>query len=223
MNIRTELAALAQELSRAIWQKLLRYFGLYVLPAVLFVALANEVREQETLGFDTALLNYVHSVASPGLDTLVRSITDFGYIWWVSGLTIAGVVWLVYHAQRRNALILATGVAGSALLNLILKALFQRDRPQLWERIVTENSHSFPSGHAMASASLTIALMVILWPTRWRWWAIVGGSVYMVVIAWTRLYLGVHYPTDIIAGWLMTAAWVLMVAGLIRHWCLRRS
>ncbi|MBP7760387.1 phosphatase PAP2 family protein [Candidatus Saccharibacteria bacterium] len=210
-----ELRQLVHTLSRAMWQRVALYFAVYLLPVVGFVALADEVREQDTLGFDDAVLRYIHEFASATNDAIVIAITDFGYVWWVSAAAIALLV-ILWRARRyRDMAVVALGIGGSAVINVILKALFQRDRPQLWERIVTENSYSFPSGHAMASASLAVVIMVILWPTRWRWWAIAGGVVYMVVIGLTRLYLSVHYPTDIMAGWLVAAVWVLAVAAIV--------
>ncbi len=222
--LQSEVRRLITTLSKTTWQKLLLYFMLYLLPVLLFAELADEVRERETLLFDSAILHWVHTtVSSPVMDRIVVTITDFGYVWWVGGLTIIGLLILLYYKQRRNALILALGVAGSAIINIILKLIFQRDRPQLWERIVVENSASFPSGHAMASASLALCAIVIFWPTRWRYPVLISGIIYMFVIAFTRLYLGVHYPTDIIAGWLMAIAWVLIVAGLARHWRIKKT
>lgn len=222
-QIRHELFELWHTLSKSTWRKLLGYFGLYVLPVILFVSLADEVVENDTLSVDSAILHGINSLfSSPAMDSVVIALTDLGYTWWVGGLTLLGVILLLHRKQRRSAIILALGVVGSAVMNLILKAIFQRDRPELWERLVTENSASFPSGHAMASASLAVCVIVILWPTKWRYWALISGMIYMLVIAFTRLYLGVHYPSDILAGWLMAAAWVLLVAGVIRHWHVKK-
>ena len=102
-------------------------------------------------------------------------------------------------------------VVGAGLLNLLLKATFQRDRPDLWEHIVTELTYSFPSGHAMASMALGSAMIMAFWRTRYRVVALIGGVFYIISIALTRLYLGVHYPTDIIAGWCAALAWVVFV------------
>ncbi|MGB3023556.1 MAG: phosphatase PAP2 family protein [Candidatus Saccharimonadales bacterium] len=210
-----ELREFTHALSHATWQKLAGFFAIYLLPVITFAALANEVREQDTLGFDDAVLRYIHEFASATNDAIVITITDLGNVWWVSAAAIA-LLMILWRARRyRDLLVAALGIGGSAVINVTLKALFQRDRPQLWERIVTENSFSFPSGHAMASASLATVIIVILWPTRWRWWAVVGGVIYMLAIGVSRLYLGVHYPTDIMAGWLVSTSWVLVVATIV--------
>lgn len=210
--------SLLKSISPKTWRMLGAGLLLYLLPILLFAKLADEVGEHETLAFDEAVLRGVHELANPALDTVMRYATNLGYTWAIAAGTII-IVWLcLRQGKYRQALFALAGIGGSAFINLILKALFQRDRPQLWERLVTENSYSFPSGHAMASASLAMVIVVLLWPTKWRLTAIIGGIIYMVFIAFTRLYLGVHYPTDIIAGWLVTALWIVIAAAVIKNY-----
>jgi undecaprenyl-diphosphatase len=75
----------------------------------------------------------------------------------------------------------------------------------------------------MASSALAFSLIVIFWRTRWRWWIIAAGVLYMVTIGFTRLYLGVHYPTDIIGGWVVSMGWVAIVAAVISEYINRRQ
>lgn len=194
-----------------------------IVPVVVFVELADEVREGEPLPFDREVLLSINSLASPLLDTVSVIATQFGGVIGVVALTVGGAVLLWGRAKRRMATLLTMGVGGAVLLNLLLKVVFQRDRPQLWERLVTENSYSFPSGHAMASSALALSLIVICWPTRLRWVSVAIAALYMIVIALTRLYLGVHYPSDILAGWAISAAWIAtLVYVLTYHTTLRR-
>ena len=198
-------------------------FSVLLLPVFVFVELADEVREGETLPFDQKVLRAINIHASPTLDVLAVTVTQLGGLIGTSVLTLGIAVLLWGRRMRRMATLLITGVAGAAALNLLLKAVFQRDRPHLWERLVTENSHSFPSGHAMASSALAFSLIVIYWPTRWRWPVVFAAGIYVVVIGLTRLYLGVHYPTDILAGWAVSAAWIAtMVYALTYHTTLRK-
>lgn len=192
---------------RGLWRLVLAFLVL-LLPVFAFVRLATEVREGETLVLDDAILRGINAHAVPWLDTLAVKVTQLGGVVGVLVLTFVLSLLLWRKHLRQMAALLVAGVGGSVALNLLLKAFFQRDRPHLWERLVTENSYSFPSGHAMASSALAFSLMIIFWPTRWRWLAVVVGVVYMVVIGLTRLYLGVHYPSDVLAGWLVSAAWV---------------
>ncbi|MEO5691456.1 MAG: phosphatase PAP2 family protein [Candidatus Saccharimonadales bacterium] len=205
------------------WKLLIIAFVMFVIPTVLFVELADEVLEQETTVFDEAILRAINAYQSPTLDTIVTATTDLGYVWWVGIFTIIALIVCIKKKQYLSALIVIVGIVGSASINLLLKGMFQRDRPQLWERLVTENSFSFPSGHAMASASLAAVIVVLLWPTRWRWYAVAGGVCYMLYIGFTRMYLGVHYPTDVAAGWLVAIAWVALSTIIIKRIALRRQ
>lgn len=199
-------------LGRVTWLYAVMGFAVLAAATVGFAEIADEVREQSTLVYDQAVLRWFHSFQSHELDLIVKRITDMGD---VVGIALIGGVLAVglWRVRKYAAMVqLAAGVGGAVVLNLILKGIFMRDRPSLWEHFVTETSYSFPSGHAMASSALALSAMVILWQTRWRWWAVAFGGAYMIAIGCTRLYLGVHYPTDIIAGWCVSAMWVVIVA-----------
>lgn len=200
-----------------VWRRLAVAFVLFAVPVLIFVELAEEVREKETQTVDEGVLLLVNGTASPQLDAVMAGLTHLGGAWAVALITVGLALVLWQKRLRRMAALLAATVGGAATINILLKAFFQRDRPELWERIVTENSYSFPSGHAMASSALALGLMVIFWPTRWRWLVVGIGCIYMVVIGFTRLYLGVHYPTDVIAGWLVSAAWATVVAVTLQY------
>jgi membrane-associated phospholipid phosphatase len=81
----------------------------------------------------------------------------------------------------------------------------------LWQQIVIEKGYSFPSGHAMISCALAITIMILCWPTRWRRLAIIGGTIYFILVGISRLYLGVHYPSDVLGGWCVSIAWLYLV------------
>jgi membrane-associated phospholipid phosphatase len=217
MNTQPWLGSAVALLKRR-WRSLLLAFLLYSLPMIAFVSIADEILEQEPLPGDTAVLQAVHALDSQVLNSVVPIVTNLGGMAGVVILTLLAIVLLVMRRRIRDAITVGAGVGGAALLNLILKSIFQRDRPQLWERIVTENSFSFPSGHAMASSALALSIVLICWRTRYRWWAVAGAGIYMVVIGFTRLYLGVHYPSDIVAGWSASAVWVLLVGQVIMRW-----
>jgi membrane-associated phospholipid phosphatase len=203
--------------------RLVLAFVVLTVPVMAFVELAEEVGEGESLPVDQAILRTINAHASPLFDTAAVILTEFGGVIGVTVLTVGLATLLWGRGKRRMAALLVTGVGGTSVLNLVLKAVFQRDRPDLWERLVTENSYSFPSGHAMASSALALSIIVICWPTRWRWAGIAIGLIYMIVIGLTRLYLGVHYPSDVLAGWIVSAAWIAtMVYVLTYRTTLRR-
>lgn len=217
------LSAVLHTLSTPTWRLIIVTFAILTVPVFAFVQLADEVRERDTVWFDEAVLRAVNTLSTPWLDAAVAGVTELGGVIGVIVLTAGFSVLLWRRRHRLRTVQLLLGVIGAVLLNVLLKSVFQRDRPELWERIVTENSYSFPSGHAMASSALALSLVVLLWPTRWRWLVVVGALLYMLIIAFTRLYLGVHYPTDILAGWAVSAAWVAAVGGILAYRRLQRS
>ena len=111
------------------------------------------------------------------------------------------------------------GLGGAALLNIILKLLFERVRPDLWEQLVVETSFSFPSGHSMASAALAGVIIYFIIRSRLKVWlkstAIAAAVIYVALVGFSRLYLGVHYPTDVVGGWLVTSLWLLVTIPVI--------
>src|SRR5690606_20385315 len=106
-----------------------------------------------------------------------------------------------WRRRFRESIFAAAALGGSALLNIATKQFFARARPALWESIAPETSYSFPSGHAMGSMTLAVVLVLLAWPTRWRWAALAAMAFFVAMVGLSRMYLGVHYPSDILAGW----------------------
>lgn len=184
---------------------------LFGLPVIAFVGLANEIKETNPVPGDLAILHALHHLSSPFLDTLFVIITTLGSAAAVVTIIVGTLWYLLHHNHRRDALFLVAAAGGTALLNLLFKLLFHRVRPDLWQQIVIEKGYSFPSGHAMISCSLALAAIIIAWPTRWRRRAIIAGVIYLVLVGVSRLYLGVHYPSDVLGGWLLSIAWIYLV------------
>ena len=191
--------------------------------AWLFGELADDVREQETIFFDAPILEFMRTLHSDWLTMLVTWLTQLGGVMGATIIVVFGVIMLWRFGQKTSAWMLGVGVAGAALINIILKSIFARARPDLWEHLVVETFYSFPSGHAMASSALAFSLILIAWRTRWRWPVVATALIYMLVIGLTRLYLGVHYPSDVLAGWAISLAWVVIVAVVLGILRLRRS
>lgn len=185
---------------------------LFLVPLGLFLALANAIRGNAPLAGDIAVLRAIHSLSSPIMDAAMVGITilgDASVVIPVIGIT-AGILFFGYKL-RKQAVFLALATGGAAAINLIFKHIFQRTRPDLWEHLVYESSFSFPSGHAMISSSIALAVIILCWQTRWRKQAILGGISYCVLVSFSRLYLGVHFPSDVIAAWCVSALWVGIV------------
>jgi membrane-associated phospholipid phosphatase len=86
----------------------------------------------------------------------------------------------------------------------------------LWESTYHHYGYAFPSGHSMTSMTLALVMIILTWKTPWRLPVTILGSLFVSAIAWTRLYLGVHYPSDILAGWMVAFAWVIGVTLAIK-------
>ena len=177
-------------------------------PLWLFVELADEVHELEAFYFDDPLLWRAHAMAGPALDRFFIFISAIGYQWGVVPVDIALTAGLLIARRWREATFAGVSFAGSALLNMATKQFFQRDRPTLWESIAPEHTFSFPSGHAMGSATLAMVVVLLCWHTRWRWVAVALASSFAVLVGVSRIYLGVHYPSDILGGFAAGIAWV---------------
>ncbi|HCH34350.1 MAG: phosphoesterase PA-phosphatase-like protein [Candidatus Saccharibacteria bacterium GW2011_GWC2_48_9] len=181
----------------------------------LFFTIAKSVVNGSVLAYDEQFLLALNERASPTLDAFFTFVTDLGGVLAVTIVTVGLLAYFLRKKLYYKTLLVATGVGGAALLNVIAKASFARERPDLWGQLISESSFSFPSGHAMGSSALAFTLIALLWKTRCRILALVVGAVYIFMIGFSRLYLGVHYPTDVLAGWTLSLAWVATVATII--------
>jgi undecaprenyl-diphosphatase len=199
------------------WRSLLLLFVGVYLPLQIFELLAVKLWQYEA-GFpwDIPVLLAVHSTAQPALDVVAVVLTKFGSFWTVAPMigVIAFVLW--QRKRWRSLVYLLTTALGSAIINRTAKMLMHRVRPQLWSSSAPEFDFAFPSGHAMTSMTLMTVLLILTWATSWRWLVLSVGSLYVLVIGWTRLYLGVHFPSDILAGWMVAIAWAIGVSIIIK-------
>ncbi|MFC3552444.1 phosphatase PAP2 family protein [Lysobacter cavernae] len=202
---------------------LLRRYGLHLLlifvglllPLWGFAELADEIHEQEVIAFDEPVLNFAHQLARDGSDRFFVLVSKLGYLWGVVPFDIALVLVLTWLRRLRAASFAALALGGSALLNIATKQVFARERPALWESVAPETNYSFPSGHAMGSMTLACVLILLTWRTRWRWPVVVVMATFVGLVGLSRVYLGVHYPSDILAGWAAAMAWVIAVFVLV--------
>lgn len=186
---------------------LLLLFAGVLAPLWLFAELADEVHELEELFFDEALLHWFNAIAGPRLDAFFLVVTGIGHEYGVVPAAVLLPLVLLWRRHWREAVFAAVACAGSGLLNMATKQAFQRPRPTLWESLAPESTFSFPSGHAMGSITLMAVLVLLTWRTRWRWPVLLAALVFTVLVGVSRLYLGVHYPSDVLAGWAAGLAW----------------
>ncbi|NZA25418.1 phosphatase PAP2 family protein [Luteimonas sp. SJ-92] len=209
-HLRTGVREGRRFIVRHAWALALLFGGL-LLPIWVFSELADEIRDAEAIVFDEPLLHFAAAVAHEGFDRVFLFFSAIGYAWGVVPADVALVVALFALRRYREGIFAAIALGGAAVLNLAAKQAFARDRPSLWESIAPEPTYSFPSGHAMGSAALALVLVLLAWPTRWRWPAIAAAAMFVPMVGLSRIYLGVHYPSDILAGWAAASIWVVGV------------
>jgi undecaprenyl-diphosphatase len=203
---------------RKYWRRLLLLFAGLMLPLWAFAELADEVRDGEAFAFDAPVLHFAHDLANAGFDRAFLLFSDLGYEWGVVPFDIVLVLVLALRKRVREGLFAALALGGSALLNLGTKQLFARARPALWESIAPEHTFSFPSGHAMGSMTLAWVLALLAWRTRWRWPVVAVAGTFTALVGLSRVYLGVHFPSDILAGWAAASIWAVACFLLVfRH------
>lgn len=205
------------------WRSLLSLIlGVY-LPLFIFVILAVQIWQQEGgLAWDVSIMTAIHATSQARLDVIASTLTKFGTRWGVIPASVVISLILLYQNRWRSlTYFLITGL-GCSVINPAAKATLHRVRPSLWEYPALPD-FSFPSGHAMASMVFVAALGVLTWKTRWWNWVLGLGSLFVVAIGWTRLYLGVHYPSDILAGWMLSLAWAMGVALVVKPYRVRQN
>ncbi len=164
--------------------------------------LCTEVWEKETFSLDRSFLLWIHHFANPQLDSLMLFLTSLGDPPTVVTIFVTTIVWLGLKKRYFDVLRFALVCAGGVLINQAMKLFFAKPRPALWDRLITETSFSFPSGHAVGSMVVYgfIAYILAKEFQQFKQFIYAITSVLIISIGFSRLYLGVHYPTDIIAG-----------------------
>jgi undecaprenyl-diphosphatase len=181
------------------------------------MCLASAATKQGAPSVDIVTLRWIHHFSTPLYDRLFVALTTLGNIEVLTPLVVLLVAYMGYRKWRMQAAILFFGYFGAGALDFVLKHSFHRVRPALWSWLITETGYSFPSGHAVLSSAVAFSIVAIAWNTRWRWLAVVTGVSFMLLMGLSRLYLGVHYPTDIIAGWCVSLVWVSICWAVITN------
>jgi undecaprenyl-diphosphatase len=213
---------------RHLWAFLRRFearvlIGLMLAAAALlsFVEIADDMAEGETKAIDSRLILALREsgdlndpIGSRTIEEAVRDITALGGTTLVLVVTVVSVVAFVFHKKRVHALVMGGAVLAAWASSQFTKALFGRPRPDLVPHDVYVYSGSFPSGHSTMStaAFLTLAMLIasLEMKRRSKALAYVLAALVVVGVGFSRVYLGVHWPTDVLAGWCLGAAWALV-------------
>lgn len=200
------------------WQIVLLFVGI-LLPLIIFGHLAEEVLEQEDFRLDRTLLLGLQQWSNPWFGRVALLFRFLGGPDVLTPLSLAIVLYLLWQRRIRAALFFALCMGGAVGLNLLAKAYFQRPRPDLFTPTILEPNYSFPSGHAMGSMAFAVAVVALVWPTwptRWRWLAVGLALLFVLLVAFSRIYLGAHYPSDVLGGWMASLAWGVGLSQILR-------
>jgi len=182
---------------------------------IFFGWLADEVLEGETRHFDEVTRAAVHQLASPLLTTIMRAVSFVGSTLVLSIGTAVVVIWFAMLKWGREAKLFALTMIGAGLLNVTLKLAFKRPRPVPFFNLTAPETYSFPSGHSLTSACFFGALAAII-TARVKSRSVsvavwIVCTFMFVLIGFSRIYLGVHHTTDVIAGFAAALIWILVV------------
>ena len=197
--------------------------GLFLATGALlaFFEIADDMAEGETEAVDTRLTLMLREpgdlndpIGSRNVEEAVRDITALGGTTLVFVVTLVSVLAFIFHKKRIHAFVMSVAVLAASASSQFTKALYGRPRPDLVPHDVYVYSGSFPSGHSTMStaAFLTLAMLVASLEMKRRSKALAYALAAAVIVGvgFSRVYLGVHWPTDVLAGWCLGSAWALV-------------
>lgn len=198
-----------------------------------FIELADEVVEGSTAALDERILLAFRSSEDltdpigPGwLEEMMRDFTAMGGVGVLTLITLAAAGYLLTIGKRHAALAVVIAVGGGILLSTLVKEFFDRPRPDLVPHGSYVSTASFPSGHSMMSATVYLTLAAMLARVRPRWrtrlFILLSAVFIVLLVGISRVYLGVHWPTDVLAGWSVGAGWAIG-CWLLTIWLQRRG
>ena len=199
----------------------------------IFVELADEIGEQDIRSIDESVLLALRTPGDPAdplgpewVEEVARDITALGGVAVLVLFGLGTLGYLLIARSGRAALFAVIAIVGGWLLSSLLKASYERPRPDLVPHEAIVYTASFPSGHAMMSAITYLTLAALLSRTEPRWrlkaYLLLTAIVIAILVGISRVYLGVHWPTDVLAGWAVGAAWASL-CWLVYRWLQRRG
>ena len=176
---------------------------------VVFAKLAEDVWFREGFSWDVPIILAIHQFGNPTLDAFMRFVTQTGE---TGAMAIAIILagWFIWKHRQVEAFSILIAFGGALAINAVLKLLFARPRPNLFPPLIVESGFSFPSGHVTASVAVFGFLAVLLWQNKHYVWALLSGT-WIFMVAISRIYLGVHYPSDTIAAIAFASLWLIVV------------
>ncbi len=198
--------------------RLFLWLGGASLALLVFVRITRELIEGDVSAPDHAILLAVARIRTPWLTSMAMDVTALGSVTLVALFSAFTLVVLLVLRDRRGALQLLVASAGAGILTLVTKDLIERVRPAEAQQLVVVTGFSYPSGHSVSTAALYLTIAIIaghyMQHSRARAAIVVSVAAVVIMVGVSRVYLGVHYATDVVSGISLGAAWALLVAGL---------
>ncbi|MGO1372237.1 MAG: phosphatase PAP2 family protein, partial [Senegalia sp. (in: firmicutes)] len=179
-----------------------------------FIEIAEEVIETEVQNFDSNIISFLNEYSSSFLDQFFKVITELGSVWFLTaGTLIVSLILFFKEKKKLDTLFLIITVAGSGVLIKALKNIFKRERPSIIPNIDAVG-FSFPSGHAMGSITFYGFLIYLIIKSKFskliKWLLSIILALLFILIGMSRVYLGAHFPSDVIAGQLSGLFWMII-------------
>ena len=198
-------------------KKNLKFLFITIL-TIVFIALIVAVKMNDSIGIDNSIYNYLISFKSPLFTNIVTGITNFGGTF---VLIILIILSIIIFRKKIYSILITVNIINVVLITQVLKMLIQRPRPS-FPHLVEESGFSFPSGHAMASLGFYGFLVFLIWQTNINKKIKVGITIFLLIlillIGLSRVYLGVHYFTDVVAGFTCSTIYLLIFTDYVKKY-----
>ena len=192
-----------------------------------FILITRELVEGEVDGFDKQMMLAVDSMRNPWLTSAAIDITALGSLTLVGLFSALTLALLFVLRDKTGALQLMAASAGSGILTLLTKDMIERIRPPEAQRLLAVSGFSYPSGHSLSTSALYLTIAIVatrhLRNQSARIIVFLAAAVMLPMVGASRVYLGVHYATDVLSGISLGVAWALMLAGCVTLWSHRKS
>lgn len=197
------------------WKKGIKW-AVAFLCAIAFLIIMGAVSDHDVLSFDTAMYSFARGLQSPALTFVLRIITELG------GAIVIGIATVVLFfavKNKRLSFAILGNIVGVLIVNQVFKFLIQRPRPDEEYRLIEQGGYSFPSGHSMCSMAFYGFLVYLAFRyiknAKVRIFATAGLGALVLLIGFSRIYLGVHYASDVVAGFLLSLAYLIFYISLV--------
>jgi len=208
------------------WKYVTTIFSIIVLFIIFFIFVASRIQGAEIIAFDKIIIDFVQSFQTDATTKWTIVLTDMGSIKFISIAIVVGAGLLCLYKKFSLAVFLILAPSLGGLLNKFLKWIFKRERPDILP-IITEHGYSFPSGHSMGSllfyGSAAYVLLHIWKSAGIKAVTIIVACLFILMIGISRIYLGVHYPTDVVGGYAVGFSFLLVCIFVFRYYEERKN